>query len=51
MKGLEIWPFEDKGHTQLVKFVHNRTTIGTLLDHGNGTTFYTVLGRFRNGGW
>ena len=51
MKDLEIWRFLDKGHTQLVKFVHNRTTIGTLRDHGNAATCYTVLGKFGNGDW
>ena len=51
MKGLEIWLFLDKDHTQLENFVHNRTTRGTFRDHGNAATFYTMLGRFGNGDW
>ena len=51
MKGPEIWPFGDKGHTQLERFVHDRTTRGSLRDHGNVATCYTVLKRFENGDW
>ena len=51
MKGPEIWPFEDKGHTQLEKFEHNRIQRGSLRDHGNVVTCYIVLKRFGNDDW